>query len=322
MKIERIVKKDLRKIRPLLSGNRFKPYYFLKQVPLGRLAALLEWQLDKISSDRHSFILAARDGRKYCGFIALEKQGWDTSFFGFSCYSIRHFFAREGRGQECAAKAFLLEQALKVCRAEGGRYLNAKVDSQDMAGFSVLRAHGFQVNAAMLQLVYRVARPGGRYRPLCKIRPYKKEDLAALKLIARGSMSFDHFHADPYFPKGAADRLYETLVENCCSGAAADEVFVAVRNGKPVGYVACKFRRDISRILKVRVGYIRHLAVSPAEGFGCGPGLQEAALEWSRGKVDIVESTTTVQNLPILKISLKTGMGVVASDFRLARWFG
>ena len=200
-------------------------------------------------------------------------------------------------------------------------YEVVKIDTQDKTSIKALQSDGFFLVSIMVNLLYSTCRKRTHFRPIGKIRAYKKGDLESLRRIAMNSMHYDHFHSDPYFSKEISDSVYEALIENCCKGALADKVFVVEKNKKPVGYVACKIRDGLNKILPVRIGHIRHLAVSSSQGFGSGPGLQEAALDWFEDKVDIVESATTIQNLPILKIALKSGMDIACSFLRFSKRF-
>ncbi len=316
MKCEQIKGKDFENVKFLLAAYKFKPYYFLKGISSARLLSLFEERFIKTCSGKKNIVLALKKDGRYSGLVAFRYQAWDTSFFGFPCYGVQYFIP----GLDLEAGKLLLEEGVSICRSIGARYLNAKIDSHDIFALDLLQSSGFRVNAAMLHLVCASSLRRKQFKAMCRIRPFEKKDLPWLRKIARRSMSFDHFHQDKHFSKRTADGIYEALIENCCNGSEADHVLVAMRAGKPAGYVACGIRRDVSKTLKLRIGYIRHLAVSGKAGFGCGPGLQEAALAWFRGKADIVESSTTIQNLPILKISVKTGMDVASSHFRLSKW--
>ncbi len=322
IQVGRIVKQEgLKKIAHLIKDYRFKPYYSLRQLKDIDIRRLFVWQLSKIILDKSNFILAAKIKNSYVGFIVLEKQGWDSSFFGFNCYKIEHIFANGDNKLKINVKSELLRFISGLCKEKNIRYLNVKVDTQDNTSIYAFESYGFKLVSVMLHLVYITKQKRRHFKIAGKIRPYREKDLKTLCMIAKNSMHYDHFHSDPHFPKEVSDNVYASLIENCCKGILSDKVFVVERKGKVVGYVACQIRHDLNNILPVRIGHIRHLAVLNPEGFGCGPGLQEAALNWFKDKVDIVESATTIQNTPIIRISLESNMNIVASHLRFSKWF-
>lgn len=322
IKFERITNpKDFKKIEALIKDYRFKPYYSLKQLKDIEIGRLFEWQLSKIISGKSNLILAAKVKNSYRGFAILEKQPWDSSFFGFNCYKMEHISACGESKFRIDVKSELLGFISGLCKEENIRYLNVKVDTQDNTSIYAFESYGFKLVSAMLHLVYITKQRRRHFKIVGKIRPYREKDLKTLRMIARNSMHYDHFHSDFHFPREVSDNIYASLIDNCCKGVLSDKVFVVERKGKVVGYVACQIRHDLNSILPLRIGHIRHLAVLNPEGFGCGPGLQEAALNWFKDKVDMVESTTTIQNTPIIRISIKSNMDIVSSHLRFSKWF-
>jgi hypothetical protein len=321
IQIERIAgQAGLRKIKDLIRNYNFKPYYFIKQLKENELNRLFDWQLNKIVAKKGNFILAAKLNNRYRGFIVIEKQEWDSSFFGFNCYKTEHIFAEGNKQEQIAIKKSLVDFMLGICKQKNARYLSAKIDTQDNTGIYAIESSGFRLASQMLQLINITKQKRRHFKIIGKIRSYKKDDLGTLRNIAKNSMHSDHFHNDFHFSKETSDSVYEALIENCCKGVLADRVFVIERNSKVAGYVACKIQDEVNKSLPLRIGYVRHLAVSSSHGFGCGPGLQEAALNWFKDKVDIVESATTVQNLAIIKISIDTNMNIAASSLRFSKW--
>lgn len=322
VKIEQITTpKGLKKIGHLIKDYRFKPYYSLRQLKDADTRRLFEWQLSRIILDKSNFILAAKIRNSYTGFAVLEKQGWDSAFFGFNCCKIEHIFSNGENKLNIDVKKQLLEFISGLCKEENIRYLNVKVDTQDNTSICAFESCGFKLVSVMLHLVYITKQRRRNFKIIGKIRPHREKDLKALRILAKNSMRYDHFHSDFNFSKKVSDNIYASLIENCCKGILADKVFVVERKGKVAGYVACQIRHDLNNILPIRIGHIRHLAVLYPEGFGCGPGLQEVALNWFRDKVDIVESNTTIQNTPIIRISLESNMNITSSYLRFSKWF-
>jgi len=321
LNIERISSiKDIQKIRGLFEDYNFKPYYFLRKLKTTDTNKLFLKRVSDIVSDKSNFIFTAARRNRYAGFIILEKQKWDTSFFGFPCYKIECMHVIGNKNMQLDLKKNLLKYLFSLAKEKGIRYLNIKLDTQDNTGISAVESCGFSLMAIMLNFIYSVSCHRQHFKALGKIRPYRSTDLSVLSQIAKSSMRYDHFHTDSNFSKKTSDNIYASLIENCCKGILSDKVFVIERKEKVVGYVACEIKHQINKILPLRIGHIRHLATSFSEGFGCGHGLQEAALKWFEDKVDIVESNASIQNLPIIKLSIKSGMDISSSYLVFSKW--
>ena len=321
IEIERISYKDTEKIENLIKAYPFKPYYYIKQSKEEYNLKLFKAIISELISKTTNFLFVAKNRLEYVGFVFCEKKDWDSDFFGFNFYEIGHIFVLGSHKQQIEIKKMLINSVFNLCPHKKVRYISVKVDAKDITSVYALESQGFNLLSSVLHFSYIVKQPRRHFKYLSKIRDYQDYDLESLRSIARNSMKYDHFHMDKGIPREKSDNMYVTLIENCCKGVCADKVFVAERLKKAVGYVACQIKRDLINVFPFSIGHIRHLAVSYPEGFGCGPGLQEAALSWLEGKVDIIESSTTIQNYPIMKISLRSGMEIISSYLRFSRWF-
>ena len=101
----------------------------------------------------------------------------------------------------------------------------------------------------------------------------RPEDLPRLRAIARDSHRDSRFYYDPSFPAGRCDDLYETWIENSCTGGAAG-VVVARDGESAVGYVTCEIPED-------GLGNLGLVAVAEGQaGQGHGGRMVRGALGW------------------------------------------
>jgi dTDP-4-amino-4,6-dideoxy-D-galactose acyltransferase len=106
---------------------------------------------------------------------------------------------------------------------------------------------------------------------------FQPEDLPALRAIGRVSHRDSRFYYDPSFPSHRCDDLYETWIENSCTGGAAG-VVVARSGGSAVGYVTCEIPEE-------GLGNLGLVAVAQGEvGQGHGGRMVEGALGWLGSK--------------------------------------
>lgn len=321
IKIEQIKNKNFDIAEGIVNEYNFKPYYYLKQLSEGEKRKLSKGLILNALSEPDNLFLVAKDKTGYKGFILAERLGWDSSFFGFNCYKIEHICALGNKKDQIYIKKLLLDYIFNLRNEKEIKYVTAKIDTNDISSVYALELKGFNLLCAIAHFNYPAKKPRRHFKQFGRIRNFRESDLKILQIIAKSSMKYDHFHTDVRFPKEIADNIYAALIGNCCRGVGADKVFVMEKNGRIAGYAICQIRHDLSTILPISIGHIRHLAVLYPEGFGCGPGLQEAALSWLEERVDIIESATTIQNLPIIRISLHSGMEIVSSYLRFSRWF-
>ena len=105
----------------------------------------------------------------------------------------------------------------------------------------------------------------------------RPEDVPRLRAIARDSHRDSRFYYDPSFPSGRCDDLYETWIENSCTGNAAG-VVVARSGESAVGYVTCE-------IPEAGLGNLGLVAVAQGEaGQGHGGRMVKAAVGWLGGQ--------------------------------------
>jgi dTDP-4-amino-4,6-dideoxy-D-galactose acyltransferase len=109
------------------------------------------------------------------------------------------------------------------------------------------------------------------------IRPFRPDDVPALRAIARISHRDSRFYHDGTFSPSQCGALYETWIENSCHGYA-DHVLVADVQDRAVGYVSCHLR-------DAALGQIGLFAVaSEAQGKRVGQSLAIGALRWFAGQ--------------------------------------
>ena len=132
------------------------------------------------------------------------------------------------------------------------------------------------------------------------IRLKQPNDVDALKEIARISFTKDRFHTDVLFDRKRADSFHATWIENSLAGSAADEVIVAEVDGTPVGFTTLKINQSLSSAVGVRSCSMILSAVNPSvRGRGVYRHMIAGGLRWFRGRADVVDLGTQVDNLPV-----------------------
>lgn len=145
------------------------------------------------------------------------------------------------------------------------------------------------------------------------VRPWRPEDLAALKAIAASAHRDTRFYHDGRFPKEQCDALYATWIERSCQGWA-EAVFVAEAQGRAAGYISCHSGRE-GKIGLVGVG-------EAARGRGLGGALVRGALRWfADGGMARASVVTQGRNDGAKRLYEKCGFKVRTVEHWYHRWF-
>lgn len=203
---------------------------------------------------------------------------WDSRFFGF----------RIAQAVPNRLTDELASDAVAWCVSNDVRCLYFLAAPDDPETVSAVEKYGFhQVDVRVTMdrdLNGLIPEPQG------PIRPYRPEDLGALRNIAAVSHRDSRFYFDRRFPRERCDALYQTWIERSCEGYAR-EVLVAERLSEPVGYITCHLSEE-------GVGSIGLIAVGEgARGAGAGHDLVNAALGWfARNNAARVTVVTQARN--------------------------
>jgi hypothetical protein len=117
--------------------------------------------------------------------------------------------------------------------------------------------------------------------------------------------------------------LYIEWIKNCYKRKLADEVFVAEKNGSPVGFFTYKLDNKLLKFTGIR-GLGRGIAVVLPEARGAIVGLTQEALKKGKlvQKVALGVFETLIWNRAAIKIWQKFGMDFVCSKYTFHKWIG
>jgi dTDP-4-amino-4,6-dideoxy-D-galactose acyltransferase len=215
--------------------------------------------------------------------VLCEILEWDTSFFG---RRIGRLVAR----RLSAATLVNLDDWVARNQIEGVYFLCEAADAESIA---LAEQHKFHL--ADIRVTLENCQPGAER--ICAnedllVRRACSEQMEALKAIARSSHTDTRFYQDPHFQPSQCDGLYETWLEQSCTGDA-NMVLAAELGGKVAGYITCHLDSDV-------VGRIGLFAVAEsARGHGVGTALIRAALGWfsdeRRSRVTVVTQGRNVR---------------------------
>lgn len=225
---------------------------------------------------------------------------WDSEFWGFP-------IARVLPERVDAATA---EQVERWCEGHGVVCAYLLAGAGDAETAAAAEGVGFTPVDTRVTLERPGGPPAAERRPVdgLEIRPAEARDEAALVGLARQAHTDTRFFFDPHFSSTRAAELYAAWVRR---GLAEDpfRVFLAERDGSPVGYVLVK--TDPLEIDLIAVE-------QAARGDGIGSALVAEAIGVSpNGTVRVV---TQARNVAALRLYESFGFRVVKTEAWYHRW--
>lgn len=237
----------------------------------------------------------------------LEYLDWDSSFFGLGIARLKTNTLDRSMVQR-------IEQSRASRQPLDCIYFLA--DPTDTDSLRVAQEYGF----ALVDIRATLERRLGANRSLdggmggAKVRAFVREDLPALRKIARASHHNTRFYRDHHFSSSQCDKLYETWIEKSCDGDA-HAVLVTDEGSRVSGYLTCHLRDSC--------GQIGLVAVAPEHrGTGLGGELVSAALQWfSDNHAATVAVVTQATNTSATRLYERAGFVTRSIQLWYHKWF-
>ena len=287
-------------------------------------SSLISQIKDSYSNELNYSIAAKRlEDDEIIGVAIFERLKWDTEHFGINIGRINEIIAwEEEYRKELAVKDEMLRFIENKCEKDKIACVYCRVGINDFSSIHSLESNGFRLIDVLTTFCFDFRRNKTFQKLSYKkdsllneitTRPWKEKDLDELANIAGASYIYDRFHSDSMFPKEKSDELHEKWIVNCCNGLT-DEVLVAASDDKPLGFITCKVNGSTGVIDMVGVA-------KDMQKRGIGAMLVNAAREWFKNRVDVVEVGTQNRNIPAMKLYINAGFMPVSSKLTFHRWF-
>ena len=194
-----------------------------------------------------------------------------------------------------------------AARQERATY-QARVDTADVATVAGFEAAGMRVVNVTLTMAADPRAPVPD--ATVEVRDADAARDEALLDVAERSFAYTRFHLDPEVPQAAADRIKRDWVWSALNGLRGDELLVAVRDGRPVGFL-CALPRDDVRVIDL-IG-----VAEEARGSGAGRALVRTFHERAVGRCRSVEVGTQAANLSAIVFYERLGYVTTRSAYDL-----
>lgn len=211
----------------------------------------------------------------------------------------------------------LLARAATRARSDGFDQLLHRVPASSSDDIWALEDAGYQLMDIGVTFARRLDGPrAASARSHVAVRPASSADIEELLETMLDVPWGSRYEADPAYSRAAVRRLQAQWLRNSLSGRA-DHVLIGVVDGRPAGYVTCRFHEEDDET----AGEIDLVGTVPAfRGRGVAATVVAAALGWFSTRVSLVTVRTQATNTVAAGVYERAGMTLHRSDltFRLA----
>jgi dTDP-4-amino-4,6-dideoxy-D-galactose acyltransferase len=230
---------------------------------------------------------------------------WDSEFFG----------RRIARVEPVTIVTAGTTAVDEWCASQKVECVYLLVDANDQTTTDVAQSGGFRLVDVRLTLETVGAPISSSVTedrgPL--VRLATRDDLPALRAIARTCHRDTRFYTDGHFDRQRCDDLYDLWIEKSYGGWA-DRVFVADDDGTAVGYTTCHLGPHEGRIGLVGVS-------AESRGQGSGRTMMREARKWfAEQGVERISVVTQGRNSSGLRLYQRAGMVVRTVQLWFHKW--
>jgi hypothetical protein len=284
-----------------------------------RQLAYLQHRIDACVQDGSVWVAEA-EGR-IVAVAAVRPLPWDSSVFTVPMAQIPVFVHDAGAGSREVVAA-LSELLIAECRASGLRHLNVRIDADDLVLLQELEARRFYLVDTVVTYTFVPRRQElGHVKHLFTTRTYRPEDRGQIIEVAKIAYQnyIGRYHADRHLPRDLSDRLYALWAEQLVDGGLAEQIIVAERKGRIVGFVGYRMKKDILAAtgLKVVGG---GLGGCKPEGVGAYSALLEEAMREGMHRYDMQDFETQINNVNVVRIYQKLNFEYARAKYTLHAW--
>jgi hypothetical protein len=312
---------ELDRIEHLLVGYKFNRYINYWVLNKKELHAYIFKEIADFLKEGGCIITVTHRNR-IIGFAVMGDLPWDTAYFGAKMARIHYLISEGEYSQQVKVKDKLLDSAAGVCKEKEICHISCKVNPADFSSIHCLENAKFRLMGTSVTFLFsrKVKIPG--LKNLYRIREFKADDQKDLVDIVKSNFWINRFYCDPHIPRRKAIQFYAEWVNNCFNKSLADEILVAERNGKVVGFFTYKLDKRLSAFAGINF-FGRGIAAVLPGAKGAYVNLLEAAIEKARsnfGNDCCGELDTQIWNYQAIKVFQRFRMDFVNSAFSFHNW--
>lgn len=256
------------------------------------------------------------------GIIVTENAEFDSKHYALPISKFRICYSSELL--DIAAMSDLIAATSDRLKSMGQSCVFARVNLDDSTSLAALEASGFNEMDILQTLAIDVRRKSEESAPKggeTTIRSFRNSEIEAVTRVAAETYTPSRYFRDARFREDKVREYYAKWAANCCEGLA-DDVIVAERIGKLVGFITVKMISDPDSSLHPEGGVIDLVRVHPSfQRQGIGTSLTRAAIFWFRSRnAQIVTIGTEANNVAAMNCYLNEGFRLRSCMATFHRW--
>ncbi len=313
----------------ILSGYRFQPYWWIRQVDAASRQALMWRDLQQLEQDDTVIMIGLYADQKpdMIGFAAIRPLAWDSAHFGIDVWRLAYLGTWGDAVQQQTAACVLAQAVRNEAFQRGAQTVHGWMPLDALPAIHALEAVGFQTMESQVYWLFDFNRqPVPPKKTDVHCRPYEPADRDACVALARRSYTPipNRFHADPHLPNDLCDELYAEWISNSCKGDEADYMSVIDVEGEVVGYVTLRYLDDQDGLCNKRLGQFMLGALDPDHrARGIYDDMLRVLLVWlADHKADIAYVGTQTNNVASQIGMARMGFKPMCSGLSLHLWRG
>ena len=193
---------DAQELELLVAAHPYSDYRHYRTISKEVQLRLLSSEIERAAEQGQFWTLRVED--QVVGLATLSHLPWDSNIFGLSMAKIGHLIAASAPGSKAQLLDRLLEELIKLARAQGIRHLSTRVDCADIETIQVLERWGFRLMECLITYVFRPQQDTfPSLKTLYHVRPYTPADREALLAISEQMYAHhqSRFSVDPSLPQ-------------------------------------------------------------------------------------------------------------------------
>ena len=214
----------------------------------------------------------------------------------------------------------LLDTVRRHAAQQAAAMYYARVDTAQVNVVRSLCAAGFYVVDVTVTFSLEVSAHSRDHVParvtVCPVGPEHHQGVLD---IASSCFQYSRFHLDPFIHRSIADRIKREWVLSYIRKQRGDELFAAVLNGRPVGFLAALSMESHGARIKV----IDLIGVDRAcQNQGIGRALSEFFIRQYHAECDRLQVGTQAANVHSLRLYEDLGFSVIKTQYVMHRHVG
>jgi len=243
--------------------------------------------------------------------IEIREDPWLSAIMGHGVFQVRSVWSRVAGSEK--SESDILGQVQYHAAQQAAAMYYARVDTAQVKLVRQFCVAGFYVVDVTVTFCMespsQVRDPAPGKVSICPVGPEHHQSMLD---VASSCFQYSRFHLDPLVPRSLANRIKHDWVLSYIRKQRGDELFTAVLNGRPVGFLAALSMESQGK----RICVIDLIGVDTAcQNQGVGLALTEFFIHRYHTQYDRLQVGTQAANIPSMRLYESLGFSVMKTQY-------